>query len=85
MSPEQGRGMAIDGRSDIYSLTIVFYELITGQKPYTADTPVNVLLKQINDPIPDPCEIVPEINESVKRFLDRALAKDPEDRYSTME
>ncbi len=85
MSPEQGRGMAIDGRSDIYSLTIVFYELITGQKPYTADTPVNVLLKQINDPIPDPREIVPEVSESVKRFLDRALAKDPEDRYSTME
>ncbi len=84
MSPEQGRGMQVDARSDAYSLTIVFYELITGKKPYGGDTPVNILLNQISEPIPDPRELVPELSESVKRFLDRAMAKKPEDRYPTM-
>ena len=83
MSPEQGRGMQVDARSDMYSLSIVFYELITGQKPFTAETPVNVLLKQISEPLPDPRQFVAEISESVKKFLDRAAAKDPEDRYPT--
>ena len=84
MAPEQGRGKQLDGRSDAYSLTIVFYELITGKKPYGGDTPLDVLMNQVSEPIPDPRELVPELNESVKRFLDRALAKKPEDRYPTM-
>ena len=84
MSPEQGRGKKVDERSDMYSLAIVFYELITGKKPYTGDTPLDVLMNQVSVPIPDPRAIVPEINESVKRFLDRAMAKKPDDRYATM-
>ena len=84
MAPEQGLGKAVDARSDAYSLTVIFYELITGEKPYRGDTPVEVLLHQASEPIPDPREIVPELNESVKRFLDRALAKKLEDRYPTM-
>ena len=84
MAPEQGRGKQLDGRSDAYSLTIVFYELITGKKPYGGDTPLDVLMNQVSEPIPDPREIVPELSESVKRFLDRAMAKKPEDRYPTM-
>lgn len=84
MSPEQGRGMKVDERSDMYSLSVVFYELITGKKPFTADTPVNTLLKQISEPIPDPRQLVPEINPSVKKFLDRAMAKSPSDRYPSM-
>lgn len=84
MSPEQGRGKKVDERSDMYSLAIVFYELITGKKPYTGDTPLDVLMNQVSVPIPDPRAVVPEINESVKRFLDRAMAKVPDSRYATM-
>ena len=65
-------------------LSVVFYELITGEKPYRGKTPVEVLMKQASEPIPDPRELVPELSESVKRFLDRAMAKRPEDRYPTM-
>ena len=83
MSPEQGRGKQVDARSDMYSLSIVFYELITGRKPFTAETPVDILLKQISEPLPDPRQFGSEISESVKKFLDRAAAKDPEDRYPT--
>ena len=84
MAPEQGLGKKIDARADMYALTVVFYELITGVKPYRGETPVDILIKQANDPIPDPREIVPELNPSVKRFLDCAMAKKAEDRYPTM-
>ena len=84
MAPEQGLGKPVDARSDAYALTVVFYELITGEKPYRGKTPVEVLMKQASEPIPDPRELVPELSESVKRFLDRAMAKKPEDRYPTM-
>lgn len=83
MAPEQGLGKQVDGRADMYSLTIAFYELITGQKPFRGDTALAILMKQATEPIPDPRTVVPELSESVKRFLDRALAKDPEDRYPT--
>lgn len=83
MAPEQGLGKQVDGRADMYSLTIAFYELITGQKPFRGDTALAILMKQATEPIPDPRAVVPELSESVKRFLDRALAKDPEDRYPT--
>ena len=84
MAPEQGLGKPVDARSDAYALTVVFYELITGEKPYRGKTPVEVLMKQASEPIPDPRDLVPELSESVKRFLDRAMAKRPEDRYPTM-
>ncbi len=54
MSPEQGMGREVDGRADIYSMGIIFYELITGRKPYTADTPMAVILKHMTDPLPRP-------------------------------
>ena len=84
MAPEQGLGKKIDARADMYALTVVFYELITGRKPFSGETPLEVLTKQVSDPIPDPRTIIPDLNESVKKFLDRAMAKKPEDRYPTM-
>ena len=84
MAPEQGRGQRADGSSDGYSLAVVFYELVTGVKPYQGDTPVDILIKQANDPIPDPRTINPKLPVAVKRFLDRAMAKRPGDRYPTM-
>jgi len=84
MSPEQGIGQGIDARADIYSLGIVFYELITGRRPYTADTPMAVIIKHINEPLPSPRQFVPDLPEKVERVILRALAKDPKNRYPDM-
>ena len=85
MAPEQGIGAStIDARADIYSLGIVLYEMVTGRKPYIADTPMAVVLKQINDPLPRPTDFVPDLPESVEHILLKALAKQPEDRYEDM-
>lgn len=86
MAPEQGMGVkGVDGRVDIYSLGIVLYEMITGRKPYTADTPMAVVLKQMTDPLPRPRESVPDLPESIERLLIRSLAKKPEDRFASMD
>ena len=84
MAPEQGMGKETDHRADIYSLGIVFYEMITGRTPYEADTPFAVIMKHINDPLPRPKEFIPDIPETVERILFKALAKDPEHRYQEM-
>jgi len=84
MAPEQGLGKDVDGRADVYALGVVMYELVTGRKPYTADTPLAVLLKQVNDPLPRPRDYVTDLPDEVERVLFKALAKTPEDRYSDM-
>jgi len=85
MAPEQGIGAStIDARADIYSLGIVLYEMVTGRKPYTADTPMAVVLKQMTDPLPRPTDFVPDLHEEVEHILFKALAKQPEDRYEDM-
>jgi serine/threonine protein kinase len=84
MSPEQGQGLKVDARSDIYSLGVVFYELVTGTRPYIADTPMAVVLKHVLDPLPRPRQFVPDLPSEVENALFKALAKKPEDRYATM-
>lgn len=84
MAPEQGMGDAVDGRADVYALGVVLYELVTGRRPFEADTPMAVLLKQINDPLPLPSQFVPGLPGSVERVIIKALAKRPEDRYTSM-
>jgi eukaryotic-like serine/threonine-protein kinase len=84
MAPEQGIGEGVDARADIYSLGIIFYELITGRKPYTADTPMAVVIKQINEPLPSPRQFVPELPDGVEKVLLKAVAKSPENRYPVM-
>ena len=85
MAPEQGLGKQVDGRADVYSLGIVLYELVTGRKPYGADTPLAVLLKQVNDPLPEPRGFVTELPEAVEKVLYKALAKNADDRYPGMQ
>lgn len=81
MSPEQAKGQSVDARTDIYAVGIVLYELITGRRPFIADTPLAVVIKQTTDALPSPRSFVPEIPESVVRVLYKALAKSPEDRF----
>ena len=81
MAPEQGMGQPGDERSDIYSLGVMLYQLAVGRLPYDADTPLAVVLKHINDPLPLPRAIKPDLPESIERVILKALAKNPADRY----
>lgn len=79
MSPEQARGELTDGRTDIYSLGIVLYEILAGHLPFLGETTMGVLMKQINEP-PAP---IPGLPPKMQLVLDRALAKDVNDRFQT--
>lgn len=81
MAPEQGLHGQTDPRSDIYSLGIVFFEMLTGQVPFDADTPLAILMKHINDPLPLPHSFNKDIPEPFERVVLKALAKTPEDRF----
>lgn len=84
MSPEQCQGDAVDGRSDQYSLAITTFELLTGRRPFQAETTEAVLQHQIEDPPPRPREVNPGIPGPVEDVLLRALSKAPADRFPTI-
>jgi serine/threonine protein kinase len=84
MAPEQGLGVGVDHRVDVYSLGVVFFEMLAGRPPYQADTPMAVMLKHINDPLPRPRQFAPAIPTQVEEVLFKALAKDPEHRFQSM-
>jgi len=83
MSPEQGRGDDLTEESDIYSLGVVAFEMLTGQVPYDAKTPIGIVHKQINDPVPTISELVDGVPSTAQEVIDRALAKSPEGRFSS--
>ncbi len=83
MAPEQGLTGKCDARSDIYSLGIVYYEMLTGQVPFDADTPLAILMKHVNDPLPLPRRFDANIPESLERVSLKALAKKPENRFQS--
>jgi serine/threonine protein kinase/WD40 repeat protein len=84
MAPEQGMGKVVDFRADIYSLGLVFYEMVTGQKPYIADSPMAMVIKHVTDQLPLPTAIDKNIPRFVERAILRAVQKDPRKRYMSM-
>ena len=83
MSPEQGKGAKVDSRADVYSLGVMLYEMVTGHAPYEAETPLAVVLKHIQEPLPLPRSVRPDLPEEVERVILRAMAKEPDDRFQT--
>src|SRR5713226_4898800 len=83
MSPEQGTGQAVDRRSDIYSLGIVLYHALTGRVPFTAENPLSITVKHLNDPLPVENLRVLGVPQPVEQVLLKMTAKAPADRYQT--
>ena len=80
MAPEQWAGKSTQ-QSDVYSLGVVLYEMVTGRKPYIADTPAAILLKQALEPLPRPRQFAPDLPDDVERLLFKALARALDDRF----
>lgn len=80
MSPEQGQGLDLDFASDIYSLGIVLYEMLTGKAPFASDTPLAVIHKHIHERLPRPSELRPDIPKSVENVIYKAVEKDRSER-----
>ena len=83
MAPEQGGSGQITHSADLYSLAVILYEMLTGDLPFAADTPVAVLMKHMSDTPPSIRTRAPELPEALAQVMDRALAKTPQERYPT--
>jgi tRNA A-37 threonylcarbamoyl transferase component Bud32 len=81
VAPEQAMGHPVDQRSDVYSLGVVLYEMLIGQVPFQADSQVGVAMKHVNEELPDVQQRRPELSAAAAMVVERATAKDPEQRY----
>jgi serine/threonine protein kinase len=84
MSPEQAQSEKVDGRSDIYGMGVIIFEMLCGKQPYEADTPMGVVVKHITDPVPDISDTNPKLPAGVSDIIKTAMAKDRNERYPTM-
>src|SRR3954470_16547673 len=85
LSPEQARGSQVDQTSDIYSVGVVLYELLTGQVPFTGDTPLEIAMKHLSEVPKPPSELREDVPPDLDMVVLRALAKDPSERYQSAE
>jgi serine/threonine-protein kinase len=85
LSPEQARGAPVDPRSDLYSLGIVLYEMLTGEVPFTGDTPVEIAMKHLSQIPEPPSKLRPDVPHDLDAVVMRALSKEPDQRYGSTE
>ena len=83
MSPEQAQGEAVDGRSDIYSLGVILFEMLSGRTPYEATTPLGMAFKHASEPVPHISKVNPNLPADVDAVIEKVMAKDREQRYSS--
>ena len=83
MSPEQARGDETDGRSDLYTLGVLLFEILSGKAPFEATTPLALAFKHATEPAPNILDVNPDLPPELGRILQKTLQKDPKDRYAT--
>ncbi len=84
MSPEQAQGEGIDGRSDIYGMGVILFELLTGKKPFVGDTPMSVVVKHITEPVPHILDVKPDLPPAIEAVIEKVLAKNRDERFPTV-
>src|SRR5918992_1241842 len=85
LSPEQAQGQGVSAASDLYSVGIILYELVTGQVPFAGESPVSIALKHVSEPVPPPSQVRPDIHPALEAVIMRALVKDPAGRFASAE
>ena len=82
-SPEQARGSSTDPKSDVYSLGVLFYEMLTGVVPFSGESPISIALKHLQEDVVPPGKLVPELPAALEKIVLKAMHKDRQLRYNT--